>query len=245
MLSAKVDVTGPLSLIWPQHDPAIIKLGQAYTDFEASQPIELRLALPAYVQVMALLEQAQTAADTAASSETQRAVSAADLANALAQAKRLLDDALKQLKGRYSKNPAHLQTYNLSTKVGARGDVLVSRPTTDAGWIKFLDGYVTQQTALPAAERITDPALADIERLNRIISDAAANRVSGRTQREIGVQNRSAAATRLLEHLQLAAFALVVTRFDGHVVNELQQWGFAIEAKTKPDQSATPDQPAA
>ena len=69
--------------------------------------------------------------------------------------------------------------------------------------------------------------------------------MSGRTQREIGVQNRSAAATRLLDHLQLAAFALVVTRFDGHVVNELQQWGFNIVAKTAPEQPAPPEQPAA
>ena len=245
MFSARADVNGPLSCVWPQIDPDIITLGDAYITCEGRVPIGLRLALPAYAQMLALLEAAKSAADTAVSSEAQRAISATDLANAMEQAKRLLDDALKQLKGRYSKNPAQLQVYNLSTKVGARGDVLVSRPTNDKGWARFLNGYATQQAALPEADRISDPPLAQLQQLDQIVSAAQANRVSGRTQREIGVQNRSAAATRLLDHLQLAAFALVVTRFDGHVVNELQQWGFTIEAKTKPDQPATPDQPAA
>lgn len=245
MYSAQVDANGSLKIVWPRYDPGIIALGDAYIAFEGPQSSTARLALPAYDQVLALLEAAKAAAASATSSEAQRAISAADLANAMAKAKEMLDDALKQLKGRYSKNPAQLELYNLSTKVGTRGDVLVARPTNDKGWARFLGGYVAQQAELEAAERISDPPLAELQALNQIIVQAQTNRVSGRTAREVGVQNRSAAATRLLDHLQLAAFALIVTRFDGHVVNELQQWGFNIVGKTAPDQPPAPEPPAA
>jgi len=249
MLSAQIDVNGSLKISWPRYDPDIIKLGDAYLTYEGSLPPEQRLTLPTFAQLQVLYDAAHSAALTATTSETQRAVSAADLATWLAEAKRLLDDALKQLKGLYSKNLAQLEAYNLSTKVGARGDILVQRPTSDKGWVRFLNGYVAQQGTLPELNRIGDPAFAQLERLNRQITEALADRTSGRNQREIGVQNRSAAATRLIDHLQLAAFALVVTRFDGHVVNDLQNWGFNVVAKTAPDQPAAasgplPDQPA-
>lgn len=243
MFNTRIDTAGQLNIIWPNRDADIIALGKAYTAFEAQQSASTRLAVPVYTQVLALLEAASTAADSAINSEVQRAISATDLANALAKAKTLLDDALKQLKGRYSKNPAQLELYGLSTKIGARGEVLVARPKTDKGWVRFLSGYVTQQAELDQANRITDPALAEMQALDQIITWAQANRISGRTQREVGVQNRSAAATRLLNHLQLAALVLIVTRFDGCVVNELQQWGFNVVTRTVPNRSTPPDQP--
>jgi len=238
MLSTRIDATGRLNIVWPIRDADIIALGKAYTTFEGQESAQARLALPTYAQVLALLEAASAAADSATGSETQRAISATDLANALTEAKVLLIDALKQLKGRYSKNPAQLERYGLPTKIGTRGEVLVTRPATAKDWARFLAAYVTQQAELDEAERLTDPALAKMQALNQIVTQALTDRLSGRNQREVGVQNRSAAATRLLEHLQLAAFALVVTRFDGHVVNELQNWGFNIVAKTTPEEPA-------
>ena len=238
MLGTRIDATGRLNIVWPTRDADVIALGKAYTAFEGQEPAPARLALPAFAQVQTLLEAASSAAASATASETQRAISATNLANALAEAKVLLDDALKQLKGRYSKNPAQLELYGLSTKIGARGEVLVSRPVTAKGWARFLAAYVTQQAQLDEAARISDPALAKMQALNQIVTQAQTDRLSGRNQREVGVQNRSAAATRLLEHLQLAAFALVVTRFEGHIVNELQNWGFTVIAKTAPEPSA-------
>lgn len=243
MFSAQADTNGSLKVVWPKHDADIIKLGDAYLTYEGSLPDEQRLILPAFAQIQALYTAAHNAASSATSSETQRATSAGDLANSLAEAKRLLDDALKQLKGLHSKNLAQLEAYNLPTKVSARGDILVKRPTTDKAWINFLNGYVAQQGVLPEVNRLSDPPYAQLERLHRLITEALAERISGRNQREIGVQNRSAVATRLLEHLQLAAFALIVTRFDGHVVNDLQNWGYVIVAKTAPDQATPPVEP--
>lgn len=232
MLNVIVDKKGRLKVVHPDTPADIITLVTSYVARELSLAAADRLLLPELGVVQKLLTQAQAAVDTAATNETQRAVSATDYATALAEAKRLLNDALKQLKGRYSKNPAHLRTYTLETKVSARGEVQVARPTSEKGWVSFLGGYVTQQTALPEAERIIDPPLSRLVKLNQIVTESLALRASGATQRQIGVKDRSSAVASLSDLMQLAAVALCVTRFDGRVVEDLGLWGFKIVDKT-------------
>jgi hypothetical protein len=232
MLRATIDPNGKLVVVTPEKDADIIALGAAYVARELALATSERLLLPELALVQRVLAAAQASAQSATTNETQRAVSATDYAAALKEAKPLLDDALKQLKGQHSKNPAYLRNYTLETKVGARGDVQVARPTNEKGWVKFLAGYAAQQTALPEADRIVDPPLSRLVELNRIVTESLALRTSGSTQRQIGVKNRSAAVTQLLDLLQLAAFALCVTRYNSCVVEDLGLWGFKVIDKT-------------
>ena len=70
--------------------------------------------------------------------------------------------------------------------------------------------------------------------LAAIVQANLAARQQGSTQRQMGVQTRSVEVSRLLDILQTEAFVLVVTRLDGHVAEDLQQWGYQIVRKTGP-----------
>lgn len=232
MLRITIDPNGRLLVVMPDKDPDIIALGAAFIARELALAASERLLLPDLALLQRVYDEAKGAAETALASENLRAVSAADYTRALTEAKALLDDALKQLKGQHSKNLAVLRDYNLQTKVGARGDIQVARPTSDKGWVSFLGGYVTQQTALPEAARIVDPPLSRLFELNRLVSKSLTERNSGTTERQIGVKQRAAAVTQLLDLLQLAAFALCVTRYNSCVVEDLGLWGYKIIDKT-------------
>jgi hypothetical protein len=193
--------------------------------------------------MQATLLEALKGADAATANEAQRAVSATDYTTALNTIKPLLDDALTQLKGKHSKNPARLRDYGLDIKIGKRGDVLVARPTNDKGWIQFATHYVAQETSLLPDQRIADPSLSRMTELTAIITANLQTRNSGASQRSIGVENRSEAVSRLMDYLQLAAFALVALRFDRKVTNDLELWGFKVVEKSTPEQATPPDQP--
>ena len=223
-LTGTIDKNGRFKPLWPRYDPEIIALGQAYVDRETGLPVAERLALPPLTLMQATLQEALQSVETATSNENQRAVSATDYTTALSAIKPLLDDALTQLKGKYSKNPAQLRDYGLDTKIGKRGDVLVARPTNDKGWIQFATHYVEQETLLLPNQRIVDPPLARITELTASITTNLQARNSGASQRSIGVENRSEAVSRLMDYLQLAAFALVALRFDRKVTNDLELW---------------------
>ena len=75
MYSAQVDANGSLKIVWPRYDPGIIALGDAYIAFEGPQSSTARLALPAYDQVLALLEAAKAAAASATSTKPNAAAS--------------------------------------------------------------------------------------------------------------------------------------------------------------------------
>ena len=233
MLRAEIDSNGRLHVVLPGKNADILKLGVDYLAKETSQPADLQLREPALALVQATLTAAQSADTLATQNEAQRAVSAVDYGQALDEAKGCLkQDIFDQLLGQHSKNRAYLEEYGLDTKVGARGQALVAKPTNDKGWIKFLVKYVEQQTALPEAERIVDPPLTRMSQLATIVTGKLQTRTSGAAQREIGVAHRSAAVTRLLDLLQTAALVLCATRFDGCVVEDLQLWGFKVVDKT-------------
>ena len=157
MLSGQIDVTGSSKVVWPVRDADIIALGESYLAFEQTRATALQLRDPDPHLVRQVLKSATTAAQAATSGEQARATSAVTYTQALEESKRLLDLALPQLKGKHVKNLAELQAYGLDTKNGARGGVLVARPTSDKGWIKFLVAYAEQEAALPQTDRIVDP----------------------------------------------------------------------------------------
>jgi hypothetical protein len=238
MLSLQLDKPGPLILKWPTKDLEIIQLGRAYVTHEATLLEEQLKDLPLTL-LQPVLETAELALQTAGSGETARATAAETIRQVYLTARPALENAFTQLKARYFANLAHLEAYGLDTVAGKNG-VSVRKPRNQTEWLAFLEGYVKQETSLAPADRLPIPPLADLQTLLTTYQTALATRTSGRNTREINVQSRSTAVQRLLDLLQVACAVLVVTRFNGLVTNDLQKWGFTVQAKTAPIETAPP-----
>jgi hypothetical protein len=66
------------------------------------------------------------------------------------------------------------------------------------------------------------------------IQTALTARASGRIAREVSVRGRGSTTQRLLDLLQVAGAFLVAVKYNGIVTNDLQNWGFTVQAKTAP-----------
>lgn len=230
MIVIRMDVDGALEVRWPKQDRQTVALAEAYLRRENGLPAAERLPYPLLTDVQAALAAVQNKADTAGSGEQGRAQAAELYRQTMARAIPRLELALLRLKGQYADNLAALEAWGLHTKTGARG-VTVIKPRTEKGWVDFLHRYVVQEQSMAEAKRVSDPPLDEMQGLAQTLEQSNRARTEGRTQREIGVQGRSAAGQRLLDIVQLAAFALVVGRYDGQVTNDLQQWGYTVVAR--------------
>lgn len=247
MISLQLDKTGPLTVKWPTKDTDILKSGSDFIEYESSLIEGDQLRDVSLTLIQGVYELAEAAVSAAGGGETTRATAAEILRQKYEAVKPLLEMALAQLKAKYFANLAHLEAYNLDTVAGRNG-VIVRKPRTQKEWLAFLDAYITQQNSLPAPDRLTTPALATLQTLQADLQDALLDRATGRTTREINVQGRSAAVQRLLDLLQVACAILVAVKFNGVVTNDLQRWGFIVQAKTPtgdPGPGDPPEDPAA
>lgn len=231
MLAIRVDDKGDLEVRWPAKDEQVIALGEAYIARETSLSADQRLSEPELGQVQTALDNTKEAVGMAGSGEVERATAAEAYRQAMEEARPLLELALLRLKSQYAANLAQLEAWGLQTKSGARG-VTVLKPDHTKGWAAFLLAYVEREQNLPAEARIADPSLDQMAALAEAVRQNQEQRLNGRTQREIGVKTRSEAVQQLLDLLQLAAVVLVVTRYNRRVMNDLQQWGYEVTART-------------
>jgi hypothetical protein len=237
MLSIKLDANGEFEVRWPQGDDGVVTLATNYIAYESSLPEEQRLPLPALTLVQQKLAQAQAAIDSANRGEADRAAAAEQLRQTLEQARALLTIAVLSLRARYASNLAQLEHWGLQTRTTARG-ITVRKPDNDSGLIAFMATYIVREQSLSSEERISEPPLASIVTAANTIEQSLTTRRNGTAQRTIGIEVRTAATARLLDLLELAAYALVVTRYDGNVMTALASWGFEVNARTT--RSATP-----
>ena len=199
------------------------------TDNAAELPIiELRDVSLSVIQ--AALAQASAADAAAVGGEADRGTAAQQFRTAYTQARPLLDQIIIHLKSKYVANLADLAHWGLKTKVKGAGTSVI-KPSTQSERLDFLMAYVTQEQSLPAADRVADPPLATMQALADALQQTQSTRTTALNQRESGVEVRDAAVQRLLDLLQLAAAVLVMTRFNGCVTNDLQQWGYIITAR--------------
>jgi len=232
----------------PKTAAEVIELGTKFTEHEASQLPGSRLIFPTAAQFRDALAKAQEGQAAAQTGEQDRAQWSNVYHNTLIEALPLLNAAYSALLVRYRDTLARLERWGLKTKLGTRGKILVTRPSRETEHAAFLQSYVTQELSLPEAERISDPPLATLQALAETARTANENRVSGQHQRETGVAIRESGSGPLLDLLQLACGALVVTVFDGQITPALQDWGFNIIAspgKTPEPPASEPTPPAA
>lgn len=109
-----------------------------------------------------------------------------------------------------------------------QGKVQVRKPTNQGQRLEFLRVYVTKEASLPLEEQISDPPLATMQTHLATIETSIAERTSRRDQREVSVQVRNTAVSRLLDLLKVAAAVRVAVTHGGLITNELQLWGFQV-----------------
>lgn len=230
----------------PRTDADIVELGKQYVAYEASLPPAQQLPLPSVTAINVALTEAMTGLEAARQEENRRAVAATEVHRAMDQATPLLNEAFEQLKWRHRENLSQLRDYRLITRTGANGKVLVTRPRNEQAWADFLLAFVPLEEALPAEQRILAGNLLPLKGLSVTVRDNQVARREAKTARKQAVETRSETAGPLLDLLQLAFGALVITRFERRVTAALESWGFRISAipgKT-PEPPAEPGAPA-
>lgn len=240
MLNFQLDTNGSLNVIWPRTDLDVIALGERYVTFESQQPEAQRMALPNLDIVQALVLECRDAATAAQSAEASRAT-AANLWQQryeLAQSKGRL--AIDVLKGLHASNLAELEHWGVSTKIAQNGKVSVRKPGSIQEWQTFYDLYLKQEASLEAGARVQQPSLEEMQALAADINSSYEARNQSRSSRESNVAVRKSGTGPLLNQLQLAAAALVLTRFDGRVDRQLQDWGYTLVSR----KSSPPPDPA-
>ena len=139
----------------PTSDAGIVEVGKQYVAHESSLDPADRLALPALADISAALAVAQGGLEDARREEARRAVAATEFHRLMTEAMPLLSKIYDQLKWQHRDNLSRLQQYyNLKTKTGARGKILVTKPRTEQEWAAFLTTLVSYQETLPAEQRL-------------------------------------------------------------------------------------------
>jgi len=233
MIAIKIDNDGSYIVRWPSRPQTILQLGAAYVAYESSLPTIKQVLTPSLAIIQGALAAAQAEQASAGNGEASRAIAAETYRQTFAIAKVKLNQALLQLKAKYAANQAQLENWGLDT-VSSLNGISVRKPRYDKEWATFLDMYVAQETSLDAAARLADPPLAEMTALNIALKAADAARQAGRNQRESAVQTRSVLLDELLDLLQLAALAIVVTQEGRVVTSKLQSWGYEVVQRTSP-----------
>lgn len=112
-----------------------------------------------------------------------------------------------------------------------QGKVLVRKPRTRRQWWELLQAYVAQEARLPPAEQISNPPLAVMQAHWQTLQMGLTQRTGGRDQREVHVEARNTAVSRLLDLLKAAAVTRLVADFNGVLTHELQLWGFQVNGR--------------
>lgn len=231
MIILKLDTTSDLSVRWPRTYRMIVQLGETYIAYEASLAAEAQLHDVPLSIIQDALTQAQTAIAAAQSGESGRAAAGEIVRQTYETVRPLLDKAFIRLKANYFDNLAQLEQWGLDTAV-VNGKVSVRKPTTQRQQLDFLQAYVRMETSLPTAEQISNPSLATMQSHLEVLKANLDKRNSGQGQREISIEARNTAVSRLLDLLKLAAAIRVGVTYNGQITNELQRWGFVVNGRT-------------
>lgn len=227
MLTLKLDPTSTFAVRWPTSYRSVIALAEAYIAYEGSlAPTEQLHDVPLSA-VQAALDEAKAAVNAARSGERGRASAGEIVRQTYEALKPLIDKAVAQLKAKHFDHLALLEEWGLDTVV-RQGKVQVRKPASQSQRLEFVEAYIAREASLPPEEQISDPPLATIQAHLSTIQTSMAQRTSGRDQREMNVQMRNTAVSRLLDLLKVAAAIRVAMLHGGLVTNDLQPWGFQV-----------------
>lgn len=230
MISIKLDTSSSLSVRWPTSYRGVVALGEAYAAYESSLGAEAQLQDVPLSAIQSALNEASSAIALARSGEQERASAGEVVQQAFEAVRPLLDKAILQLKTRHFEQLSLLEQWGLDTVVRL-GKVQVRKPGSQGTRLEFLQAYVAKEASLPVEEQISDPPLATMQTYLDTIQTGIAERTSGRDQREVNVEARNTAVSRLLDLLKVAAIIRVSMTHSGRLTNELQLWGFQVNSR--------------
>jgi hypothetical protein len=242
MISARFCVDSDLEVRWPATDEDILTLCQTFVAWEGKQPPAQQLKDISATSISARLAPVLAAMGSARTAEVNRTAAAETFKAAYTEARTLLDKCIVHLSSKYVDDLAQVGLWGLETKVGPRG-LRVIKPTDQAGWIKFLNGYVAREQALPEAQQIANLPLSRLVVLAKTINNGLITREAGVTSRRTNVRTRVVGAQELLELLQVACITLIYTRFGGQILPDLANWGYTVVGKQPA--APAPEPPAA
>lgn len=223
--------TGPYIVKFPTRPREVLTLGAHYLAHEATLADTDRLKDFSLALIQSYYDIALAAFQASGTGEATRAAAAETLRQKYLIVHPMLEMAIYGLKIKCHANLAQLEGWGIRTTVGKNG-VTVYKPRTQNEWLAFLNAYVTKETSLPVAERLTAPDLATLQTLHAEIQTALTTRISGRNTRETGVENLATAIYHLRGMLIGACISHVLFKYDGVVTNGLQKWGFTVVART-------------
>lgn len=242
MLSLRFDPTSSLTVRWPRSYRNIVALGEAYVAYEGSLPAEEQLQDISLTAVQTALTEAKAAIAAARSGEQGRA-SAGELVQQTHTAlKPLLDKAFLQLKLKHFDQLALLEQWGLDT-VMDQDKARVRKPGSQRQRLEFLQAYVAKEASLPPEEQITDPPLAAMQAHLDTLQTSLTERTSGQDQREVHVELRNTAVSKLLNLLKIAAGVRVAITYNGVLTNELQLWGFSVLGRASNGSASREEEP--
>jgi len=225
MLRFTLDAKSPFHVRWPRNDAAIIRLAETLLAAEAELPESSRFTELDLVQQRR--DVVVAARESATLGEAERSALSGAEQQAFDQAKALMRKIIAGLSYRHLNELLVLERWGVpvvQTQSGPR----TRTPRSKLAVLGLLTQYVAQEQALPEAERLTDPPLADVTAALNALQTAMAERQSALAQRGVGVMMRSAEAQALLDLLQLAAAYHVVKTFNGVVDRRLQEFGLQV-----------------
>ena len=231
MVAARFDSMGSLTLRWPSNYQAVVALAEAYIAYEGSLPPEAQLQDISLAMIEAALAEAKVAIAAAQKGEQARAAAGETVQQTHKTIKPLLDRAIMQLKAQHFNQLAALEQWGLNT-VMHQGKVRVRKPRTQRQWWELLQAYVAQEASLPPAEQISNPPLAVMQAHWQTLQLGLTQRTGGRDQREVHVEVRNTAVSRLLDLLKAAAVLRLVADYNGVLTNELQLWGYRVNGRS-------------
>lgn len=239
MTSISIRSSDDLKMDWPHVDDKIIKLAQAFLSYEASLPDAERMNAASTAVMQSLLTEAESMAAEVSRHKFERGVAATDYSQQLEMARDKLEQIIQQLKTRYWNNLSWLEGWGLRTKTNRWDKITVRQPRSDLAWDAFLNAYVTRESSLPEAERISNPSLAEMTALRDTVAASYAAREASTQARKESVERRNQVVERLNQLLRACAAILITTHFDGRLTRQLGRWGFTL-VERQPSATADP-----
>jgi hypothetical protein len=116
----------------------------------------------------------------------------------------------------------------------------VNLPRNKKGWMRLIPLFDSREKTVPIDER--SPYINYDEFFQNVTDFLAAYeaRRESTTKRESGIHQLTEETRRLWDMLSAFAIMLVVKKFNGHIVPDLQNWGFQVRAsRTKKKMPST------
>jgi len=208
----------------------LLRLAQAFVTQENSLLPEERTRYTANIEAM--LNVALAARNASAAEEANRKAASETLKRLDATACTTVGQIRSLLEGRFKHNPEQAQQWGFFVRQSGHGAGNILTPRGRDDIMVCLEAYIATEEARLAAERFTEPPLADVVTLHDALAQQLVQRNQSRQERLSHNSRLDEACASLAKELRLALADLVLKNFDGEAERDLGRWGFDVVARS-------------